>query len=464
MKFRVIARSLVALAAIVLTMMIALPAQAATATATFTKVSDWGSGFEGKYTITNGGTTTINGWSVAFDLPVGRDSRLLLGRRHDPQRPALHLHQRRLERHPAPGATAASASSAARAGSPRPTARSTAPPAAATHPVQVPGKPGHAHRDRRRDTSSRCPGAPSSGTVTGYRVYEGTHRRRHRHRHRAPRSAGWAPAPRTPTRSRPTTPRASRPRATRSPAPPPAAPPACRAGPATSAYGGATNTALTLAGTPPRGTVTGYRVYEGSTCGPPSPAPAPPSPAWPPARAHLHGRAPTTHGGESPGRRPGTATTTGCTDRPAAQALPHRLLAQLRQPGRRAAAVGACPTEYDLVAVAFAEADRHPRRGHLRRRPRTVRRARRLHRRPVPGRRRRRCTRAARRSSSRSAASRAGSPVGDAAAATNFANTRLRADAELRLRRRRHRPGERPQRHLHGARRCAACAPRPART
>ena len=71
MKFRVIARSLVALAAIVLTMMIALPAQAATATATFTKGSDWGSGFEGKYTITNGGTTTINGWSVAFDLPSG---------------------------------------------------------------------------------------------------------------------------------------------------------------------------------------------------------------------------------------------------------------------------------------------------------------------------------------------------------------------------------------------------------
>ncbi|WP_030926804.1 cellulose binding domain-containing protein, partial [Streptosporangium amethystogenes] len=40
-------------------------------TAVFTKVSDWGTGFEGKYTITNGGTTTINGWSVAFDLPSG---------------------------------------------------------------------------------------------------------------------------------------------------------------------------------------------------------------------------------------------------------------------------------------------------------------------------------------------------------------------------------------------------------
>ncbi|MER6170798.1 cellulose binding domain-containing protein, partial [Streptosporangium sp. NPDC001681] len=62
MKLRAIARSLVALAALVLAMTVALPAQAASATAVFTKVSDWGTGFEGKYTITNGGTTTINGW------------------------------------------------------------------------------------------------------------------------------------------------------------------------------------------------------------------------------------------------------------------------------------------------------------------------------------------------------------------------------------------------------------------
>ncbi|MBE1487246.1 chitinase [Plantactinospora soyae] len=49
----------------------ALPAYAAGPTATFVKTSDWGSGWEGKYTITNGGASTINGWSVAFDLPAG---------------------------------------------------------------------------------------------------------------------------------------------------------------------------------------------------------------------------------------------------------------------------------------------------------------------------------------------------------------------------------------------------------
>ncbi|MEU8219337.1 cellulose binding domain-containing protein [Micromonospora taraxaci] len=50
---------------------VALPAYAAGATASFVKTAEWGSGWEGKYTITNGGTSTINGWSLAFDLPSG---------------------------------------------------------------------------------------------------------------------------------------------------------------------------------------------------------------------------------------------------------------------------------------------------------------------------------------------------------------------------------------------------------
>jgi hypothetical protein len=46
-------------------------ALAAGPTATFTKVSDWGSGWEGRYTVLNGGTTTMTSWTVAFDLPAG---------------------------------------------------------------------------------------------------------------------------------------------------------------------------------------------------------------------------------------------------------------------------------------------------------------------------------------------------------------------------------------------------------
>ena len=47
------------------------PAAAAAPSATFTKVSDWGSGWEGKYTITNGGSSAITSWKVEFDLPSG---------------------------------------------------------------------------------------------------------------------------------------------------------------------------------------------------------------------------------------------------------------------------------------------------------------------------------------------------------------------------------------------------------
>lgn len=39
--------------------------------ATFTKTSDWGSGWEARFTLTNGSGAAINGWRVEFDLPAG---------------------------------------------------------------------------------------------------------------------------------------------------------------------------------------------------------------------------------------------------------------------------------------------------------------------------------------------------------------------------------------------------------
>jgi uncharacterized membrane protein len=49
---------------------VAAPAAAAGPTAAFTKTQDWGTGFEGKYTINNAGTTTLATWRVEFDLPA----------------------------------------------------------------------------------------------------------------------------------------------------------------------------------------------------------------------------------------------------------------------------------------------------------------------------------------------------------------------------------------------------------
>src|SRR5439155_13556026 len=48
-------------------------AQGATGvTATFTKTQDWGTGYEGKYTITNGTSGTLATWRVEFNLAAGQ--------------------------------------------------------------------------------------------------------------------------------------------------------------------------------------------------------------------------------------------------------------------------------------------------------------------------------------------------------------------------------------------------------
>ncbi|GLZ35998.1 chitinase [Lentzea sp. NBRC 105346] len=61
-----------AVAAVVAGLVVAAPASGATGvTATFTKGSDWGTGYEGKYTINNGGSSAITSWTVVFTLPSG---------------------------------------------------------------------------------------------------------------------------------------------------------------------------------------------------------------------------------------------------------------------------------------------------------------------------------------------------------------------------------------------------------
>ncbi|MDQ0774480.1 chitinase [Streptomyces aurantiacus] len=51
---------------------LASPASAATsATATYAKTQDWGTGFEGKWTVKNTGTTALSSWTVEWDFPSG---------------------------------------------------------------------------------------------------------------------------------------------------------------------------------------------------------------------------------------------------------------------------------------------------------------------------------------------------------------------------------------------------------
>ena len=44
---------------------------AGTLTADFSKDSDWGSGYQAKFTIRNNTGTPVNGWTLAFGLPGG---------------------------------------------------------------------------------------------------------------------------------------------------------------------------------------------------------------------------------------------------------------------------------------------------------------------------------------------------------------------------------------------------------
>jgi chitinase len=70
-RTRVLVVAAVAALAAAAAVVTALPAAAAAPTATFVKTSDWGSGWEGRVTITNGGSVAMSSWTVAFDLPAG---------------------------------------------------------------------------------------------------------------------------------------------------------------------------------------------------------------------------------------------------------------------------------------------------------------------------------------------------------------------------------------------------------
>jgi Cellulose binding domain len=71
MKRQHVSVIIAAITAVVLSVLVVPTAQAATVTAAFTKVSDWGTGFEGKVTVTNGTTSSLSTWTIALDFPAG---------------------------------------------------------------------------------------------------------------------------------------------------------------------------------------------------------------------------------------------------------------------------------------------------------------------------------------------------------------------------------------------------------
>ncbi|HEY3143312.1 MAG TPA: cellulose binding domain-containing protein [Acidimicrobiales bacterium] len=150
-------------------------AQAAGATATFTKTSDWGSGFEAKYTITNGTSTAINGWQVAFDLPAGHS----IGSFWDAS--MTRSGQRFTFSNLGWNATIAPGASASFGFIGNPGGPAAVPSGCTLNgdpcdggSAGTPGTPGSPVVTARTSSSISLSWSPSSGTVTGYRVYEGT--------------------------------------------------------------------------------------------------------------------------------------------------------------------------------------------------------------------------------------------------------------------------------------------------
>ncbi|GAA2860767.1 cellulose binding domain-containing protein [Streptosporangium fragile] len=157
--------------------LVAAPAHAATPTAVFTKVSDWGTGFEGKYTITNGGTTTLNGWSVAFDLPSGANIGSFWDASMSRSGQRFTFTNAGWNGTLAPGASVSFGFNGSPGGATPSNCTLNGASCAGGGGPGTPGTPGAPSVTGTTNSSISLSWGASSGTVTGYRVYEGTAQR-----------------------------------------------------------------------------------------------------------------------------------------------------------------------------------------------------------------------------------------------------------------------------------------------
>jgi chitinase/chitodextrinase len=331
-------------------------ASAAGESAAFTKVQDWGTGWEGKYTITNGGSTTITSWRVEFDLPAGTT----ITTSWDAIRTNTGTHwvfdNASYNGTLAAGASVSFGFNGAGPGTPG-NCQVNGHGCGGGGGVQLPGTPGTPTVTGVTASSISLSWNASSGTVTGYRVFEGSTvvatptgtsatisglaaGSTHTYSVAAVNSAGESPhsasvtATTTSGSGVPSTPANVRVTAT-------------------------ANTSISLAWNASTGTVSGYRVYEGSTVVATTTSTSATITGLATCGTHSYALAAFNSAGESPHSGAVTGTTTGCPQ----GTLPKHFLTGYWHNFNNGSSVlrlRDVPADYDVIAVAFADATGTP--------------------------------------------------------------------------------------------------------
>ncbi|MFC0503190.1 cellulose binding domain-containing protein [Micromonospora costi] len=163
----------VALAAALVAATVVAPPPASAATAAFARTSSWSTGYEAKFTVTNDTTTTITSWNVQFDLPAGST----LGTYWDALLSTSGQHVTAVNRSwngtLAPGASTSFGFIVTGTGDPTNCTVNGGPCSGGSGPG-TPGTPGGLRVTATTASSVSLAWNAVGGTVTGYRVYEGS--------------------------------------------------------------------------------------------------------------------------------------------------------------------------------------------------------------------------------------------------------------------------------------------------